>query len=356
MMAISWRSHLKQFIWVHGTSVLVVTAAVAAAILSPDLYERAMQEDRFAEWLTAVLFAAAGAWRIRAAFRDRRPFDLLVGIFCIFVAGEEMSWGQRLLGYNPPSLFLEHNTQQEATLHNFGNVIGKPKWSLIAVMAGFGILLPLAGRIRWSRKVVEFVRATPPSLSLIPWFALAVTLLVWYPLTYTGEWVELIAAILFLGSAVTSRRFAVGLLTGSVLALALTFISANQSEGVEGVACAQAETRALVADLSRDAASPEVYGAQSYERRLWTASRDHEVFPARMKTFTSVACTAGIPVQRRQYLVDPWGTSYWLQVEEREDGLSTLGVYSFGPNRRRDVGTPTSDDVISSTTISPFRD
>src|SRR5688572_16915438 len=114
-----------------GSLVLLV---LAAAYRSEARYESLMQEDRFLEWLTAVLFAIAGVVRLRTAIINRRWFDGLVALFCLFVAGEEFSWGQRLLGYTPPDWFLAHNIQQEATLHNFADVFGRPKWSLISVL------------------------------------------------------------------------------------------------------------------------------------------------------------------------------------------------------------------------------
>jgi hypothetical protein len=43
---------------------------------------------------------------------------LLTSIFCLVVAGEEISWGQRLFGLFPPDVFQEHNDQQELNLHN----------------------------------------------------------------------------------------------------------------------------------------------------------------------------------------------------------------------------------------------
>lgn len=87
--------------------------------------------------------------------------DELVAMFCLFVALEEISWGQLLLGYVPSAVFLEYNTQQETTLHNFANVLGKPKWVLAATLVAFGVLLPIGatvaptGASTWYREVLD---------------------------------------------------------------------------------------------------------------------------------------------------------------------------------------------------------
>src|SRR5690606_15336479 len=182
----------------HVLLALWVVGMVLLGIQVPERYESLLQEDRFIEWWTVPLFAVAGVFAVRRAVRHRRIFDALVGLFCLFVAGEEFSWGQRLLGLTPPAPFLEHNYQQELTLHNFADIFGQPKTVLVLALAGFGILLPAASLSSRGRDVLARIGATAPRLAATPWFAIAVALLVSYPLPYTGEWVETLAGGLFL--------------------------------------------------------------------------------------------------------------------------------------------------------------
>jgi hypothetical protein len=86
--------------------------------VAPERYEMLMQEDRFVEWGTVWLFLAAGLIGLRDSIRQRRIFDGLVALFCLFIAGEEFSWGQRLLGFYSPEYFLANNLQQEVNIHN----------------------------------------------------------------------------------------------------------------------------------------------------------------------------------------------------------------------------------------------
>ncbi len=66
--------------------------------VAPDRYRALLQEDRIVEWTTVWLFLAAAFVGLRGALTHRRVFDGLVALFCLFVAGEEISWGQRLPG------------------------------------------------------------------------------------------------------------------------------------------------------------------------------------------------------------------------------------------------------------------
>lgn len=333
----------------------ITLSVLALAYQSRDLYELYMQEDHVVEWLTATLFAIGGGVRIRRAVKERRSFDGLVALFSFFVAGEEFSWGQRLIGYTPPAWFLSHNIQQEATLHNFAGVFGRPKWSLIAVLVGYGLLLPLAHRFAPTRKVMERVGATPPPDSLAPWFAMTVVILVWYPLTYSGEWLELVASVLFLGAATTTGAFVASLVVGAVASLVLTVVSARRSGGAPAIACARAEVSSLFSDITAGAGNVDLLAAPSLEKRVWSGITEGDIDAGRLSGFGSTRCAGSIPSSRRRYAVDPWGSSYWVRVDETPDGTASVEVYSLGPNRRRDESVDgTSDDIVARGSIDPY--
>ncbi len=330
-------------------------AVIALAYQAPDVYELYLQEDHFAEWLTAALFGIGGFIRMRRALKERRVFDGLVALFSFFVAGEEFSWGQRLIGYTPPTWFLSHNVQQEATLHNFAGVFGRPKWSLIAVLVGYGLLLPLARRFGASRKLMERVGATSPPDSLAPWFGMTVVMLIWYPLSYTGEWAELVAAVLFLGAVTTTWTFVIGLVTASAIAVVLTLVSARRSTGAPAIACARAEVSALLSDITTKAGIIDLLAARSVEKRVWTAITEREIDSEALSGFASTRCAGSIPSSRRRYAVDPWGSSYWVSVNETPDGKADVQVYSLGPNRRRDrAADGSSDDILARASVDAY--
>jgi hypothetical protein len=345
--AVFWLTYLLAAAWIGGV--------LAFASLAPDRYEAAMQEDRPVEWATVVLFVAAGIARLRQAVPGRRAFDFFVALFCLFVAGEEFSWGQRLLGFTPPEAFLERNTQQEFNIHNFADVFGRPKWMLMMALAGYGLVLPPLARVGATRGLLERVGSTPPPLALVPWFAAAIALLYWYPLTFTGEWVEALAGTLFVAAAPLSLRVFVSVLVATpAVALVMTQVSAMRRVGDPAlVTCASAEAHMLLSAVvdSSDTADGLRQGG-SVHKRVWTSVQEGYLDESVLRSFDGVPCRGEHPddqASRRRYAIDPWGTAYWVYTLPKRGGVRPVGIYSFGPNRRRDgePGMDAGDDVTA---------
>lgn len=148
---------------------------------APALYQALIQEDGLLENLQFCFYLAAGFLGLLAAQRLRRRglawsawAALLLGLVLLLTAGEEISWGERLLGYGLPAWFAEHNAQREVSLHNL-----KPVQSHLSVMylAG-GLALGLAWLLReplvarlglgpvWRARLALFV----PPWPLSPYF------------------------------------------------------------------------------------------------------------------------------------------------------------------------------------------
>lgn len=340
-------AHLAFAAWIAGM--------LALAWLAPARYEPLVQEDRLVEWWTCTLFAAAAVAGLTRAVRERRFGDLLVALFCVAAAGEEISWGQRLFGYLPPPLFLEHNAQQEANLHNLVEAFGQPKWTLIAILLAYGIVAPLAVRAPALRRLADRLRFTAPPLALLPWFAAAIAILVWYPVDFTGEWVEAMAGALFLVAlAPTARWLAVGVAASAVAAATLEQVNgitrANSPAMQAQVACAQAETRALRDALLRGDA-PFLHEGR-LNRRLWSLWQDAEVDATVLTALAAVSCPGDADASRRRHFgVDPWGTAYWVRTRDGDTGR-TISVYSFGPDRQRAaIGDAAHADDVRADTI-----
>lgn len=308
-------------------------------------YRDAMQEDRLVEWASVFVFAAAGVAQLIHAVKRRRAFDLLVALFLLFVAGEEMSWGQRLFGLTPPSYFLEHNTQQEMNLHNFGTVFGGPKGPFTLVLIGYAVLLPLVALVDIGRKVLHRIGATPPPIASIPWFIAAIVLFMWYPVSFTGEWNELLAGSAFLvASGLTNRALIAIAPVGLVTSFALATWSARGREDPARSVCATAELAAIA-----DALRTDVLGTSPAHKRVWTFVGDERIDADSLRArLSGVDCSGSGHEARRQFAVDPWGTAYWMRIT-RDDILATVTIYSFGPNRRRDIdpaATRSGDDLF----------
>ena len=137
---------------------LVFLAAYAAVrVAAPDLVPRLIKEDGVLEYAQVLLYGAAAglALVVAARWRGQRIAwaFLLFAFACALVAFEEISWGERLLGFDPPEAIRAHNTQDEMSFHNLAPLqrILHPAYILIGLVGGLGWRLASrlpAGRLR----------------------------------------------------------------------------------------------------------------------------------------------------------------------------------------------------------------
>lgn len=82
-------------------------------------------EDRLVEYGTALFLLVASVILVMHAVRMRgRAAGLAVGLTLFYAllfflaAGEEISWGQRIFGWESSEFFAENNKQNETNIHN----------------------------------------------------------------------------------------------------------------------------------------------------------------------------------------------------------------------------------------------
>lgn len=345
----------------------IVALYVVLSLTAPNLYEQLAQEDFLVEWLTFGLFGAAGLIFAQRAYKggpSNAWCHAAVAAFCLLVAGEEISWGQRFFGFVPPKIFLAHNYQQEANLHNLIQSILQPKWLVVLVLVGWGSALPLLLTRDLHRRLSlpDSVREIAPSPYLIPWSAIGVALLVAYPTDFTGEYIELLTGSLFFVTAFpVSDSLAAGIpAAGLPVMLAATGFALMEFQARFGneskVACARLETRALAAAIQSGGATSRLFDKDYVHKRLFSAALRKYLRDNLGDSLKPLACpgVSDAP-DRRAYLLDPWGQPYWIRYDsERSEEDITATVYSFGPNRRRDSDRDErfegTDDIHARTT------
>jgi hypothetical protein len=104
-------------------SIVLFASALGLYLQAPDTYINLAQEDSIIENLSFLFYLVAGSILLLTGIRskDRESRGILIillGAFFVFVAGEEISWGQRFLNVATPTVFQEHNTQSELNVHN----------------------------------------------------------------------------------------------------------------------------------------------------------------------------------------------------------------------------------------------
>ena len=193
-------------------AALLVAAFVVSAISRDAFFIYFGAEDSLVENATAIGLACAGIvlWarvlRVRGEItRVALALGLLYGLLYVWVAGEEISWGQRIIGFETPEYFQENNDQNEFSFHNlvvggvkldeliFGPVLSYPILTYL-------IILPLLWpRYGWVQRIVErMVIPVPRKHHAL--FALVVTLIIPF-LGESRRWevYECIFALLSLG-------------------------------------------------------------------------------------------------------------------------------------------------------------
>ena len=74
---------------------------------------------------------------------------LLVTLACIYIAGEEISWGQQLIGWGTPEWVKQVNNQHETNIHNTSSWFDqKPRFLLEVLVFIGGIYLPLKRKLQ----------------------------------------------------------------------------------------------------------------------------------------------------------------------------------------------------------------
>ncbi|MEM9496319.1 MAG: hypothetical protein AAGA28_00235 [Pseudomonadota bacterium] len=105
--------------------VLVITVGVY--LYSTDFFSLVYAaEDGLVEYATAVLLLVSSVVLVSNAVslgrKGRRlalGLTLFYALLFFFAAGEEVSWGQRIFGWESGDVFLENNKQGETNLHNW---------------------------------------------------------------------------------------------------------------------------------------------------------------------------------------------------------------------------------------------
>lgn len=152
---------------------LALVGAYALYLVYLDGYLWATGEDRAVEWATVAAYLAALAvgaalvprWWAAGLRLNAVAYVLLCGAF-FFIAGEEVSWGQRILGFEGPPALVAANQQGEANLHNLLGRYALHGVYIVIGVWGVGLGRWVVRRVPWLRPWYAFA----PSKELFWWF------------------------------------------------------------------------------------------------------------------------------------------------------------------------------------------
>ena len=173
------KSHI---LTVYALFISILTVYVIMAMKFPFAYIWATYEDLVGEWAQFYFFLLALIISVRLAFSSPayRLFFALLGLACLYVVLEEISWGQRIFGWKSPDYFKSQNLQGETNLHNIvtGPYSTSIKAAVTYILAGglvaYGLMYPLAMRSGWRFAMwLDAKGLASPPMYLWPFFCTA---------------------------------------------------------------------------------------------------------------------------------------------------------------------------------------
>lgn len=184
----------------HALRAILAICALAAIyyklVLPEQFYLSFAREDGVVEYGTSFLLLCASLVLVGLARRLSGYHKILLFIYALaffFAAGEEISWGQRIFGWDSGEFWLENNYQGETTLHNlvvgdihlaeevFGNALSLVLLSYLVVLP---LLYPMAA---WVRRFCEILVVPAPSRSVAALAVIWTVLVIWIDLPRQWE-------------------------------------------------------------------------------------------------------------------------------------------------------------------------
>lgn len=207
----NFNSLTKTDIYGYAFLIFAFSFGIYLSNTNMNLFEnRYAKEDGTVEYATSFMLFSIGILQFYRLIYLRKYKNLFwrVGvlgfvILFFFGAGEEISWGQRILGIESSEYFVQNNAQQEMNLHNLivgGTKINKLIFSqlLTFVLVIYLLILPILYRKYGTIKNLMAAFAVP----LVRWhhsiaFIIASFALIFIPSSKKWELYELAFAIIF---------------------------------------------------------------------------------------------------------------------------------------------------------------
>jgi hypothetical protein len=201
----------------------IVFVAMSNGLINKSLIIFVSKEDGLIEQATALIFLICSFLSafvaMKTSVRSRKIIHTLfaTGFFLCF--GEEISWGQRIFGFETPEIISEANVQNEFNLHNLGGYLFDHLFILGVFTYGF-VFPALTWMHEFWLKLMDKLGLPIASPGLAVGFLLTSMIHDWtvyrvLPVTLVsiGELRELLSSICFLLLMIESRQL---LLKGKV--------------------------------------------------------------------------------------------------------------------------------------------
>ncbi len=110
---------------IFGFSIFLIICLFLIRTWPGGIFFRIIREDNLFENLQFIFYILAAFLSFLLTIRSFKNKSKLTTIYfsfftlvLLFIAGEEISWGQRIFNISSPVIAIQNNTQQETTIHN----------------------------------------------------------------------------------------------------------------------------------------------------------------------------------------------------------------------------------------------
>lgn len=201
----------------------IFTYGLVLLRLDPPGFSVWIREDGLAEWLTFAALLAGAVFAVVRAIALRkdgapgaRAVWIIGALAFFFGAMEEISWGQRVIGWESPPWFVMHNDQHETNIHNLkvlGVKVNKLVFGkmlavfVIAYLSGLPLLHAMQERAR--RAIDRLAIPVPQIYQIVLWVAAAIAIELSKgiaPRDRVRELLEFAGSVLFLAIIVHPRN------------------------------------------------------------------------------------------------------------------------------------------------------
>lgn len=183
-----WKKYWQYFVFVFPFALLLFLLVVR--LFPFNLFLELVKEDNiieYAQFVVLVMGSLFSFWAV-ARLRTRNLLIsaglIVAGLVFLLIAGDEISWGQRLLGLETAEVLKDTNRQEENTFHNLYAV----EWLVIygyVALSGIGLFSRfLFERIKWLKSLVKFT----PSHLLLGYFLVPFVYFLTQMLIMWGRW------------------------------------------------------------------------------------------------------------------------------------------------------------------------
>lgn len=163
-----WTKNLEKFAFFLAFAIFAL--ALTISIWPFNIFMELVKEDGPVEYIQAFSFFISGVLSLIISYTLLKKFELkfiailylVFALGLIFIAGDEISWGQRLFNFTPPEIIAEDNNQNELTIHNLSAFEGSVQKGYILIGLYGSFVSLLLSQIIKTKSIVKHLFITQP--------------------------------------------------------------------------------------------------------------------------------------------------------------------------------------------------